>query len=278
MIDLHTHSLHSDGTQSPAELMTEAASRGVTVIGLTDHDTVAGYAEATAAVQTTGVALVRGIEISARHHGRSVHLLGYLVDPEHGIREHCERLRRARVDRLESMVAAMARDGLLTWEEVMAVAGEGATLGRPHVADALVARGAVSSRDEAFSELLSASSPYYRPYWAPGLGEAIDLVHNAGGVAVWAHPRASNRGAAHSWEAIMTGVELGIDGLEVDHRDNPMPDRRLLADIVTEHRLVQTGSSDYHGSGKVNRLGENTTSPNMLERIAHKATMEVIYP
>lgn len=278
MIDLHTHTRHSDGTQTPTELMTEAADVGLTVIGLTDHDTVAGYPEAGAAVATTGVALVRGIEISARHMHRSVHLLGYLCDPNEGIIQHCDTLREARMERLYTMVKALETDGLLTWPEVLEAAGEGATLGRPHIADALVKRGTIASRDEAFTTLLSAQSPYYRPYRAPGLDEAVRLVRDAGGVAVWAHPRAVSRGGAHPWESIVSGLDLGVEGLEVDHRDNPMEDRRQLADLVTKYGLVRTGSSDYHGSGKPNRLGENTTSAEMLERIAHKAAMEVIRP
>nr|WP_194309258.1 PHP domain-containing protein [Flaviflexus huanghaiensis] len=275
---MHTHSLHSDGTQSPGELMAEAASVGIDVLGLTDHDTVAGYDEAIAAVPETGVSLVRGIEMSARHEHRSVHLLGYLFDPAEGIGEHCVRLRAERADRLYRMVEAMDADGLLTWGEVLDVAGQDATLGRPHVADALQARGVVASRDEAFATLLSARSPYYRPYRAPDLREAVNLVHDAGGVAIWAHPRAVARGGAHSWESIIYGLDLGIDGLEVDHRDNPPEDRRVLADIVTERQLIRTGASDYHGSGKLNRLGEHTTSPEMFEKIAYKASMEVINP
>ncbi|AZN29646.1 PHP domain-containing protein [Flaviflexus salsibiostraticola] len=278
MIDLHTHSVHSDGTQSPQELMAEAASLGIHTVALTDHDTVAGHREAIDAVTVTGVSLVRGIEISARYEHRSVHLLGYLFDPHEGIAQHCIRLREARTDRLYSMVEAMEEDGLLTWQEVLDASGDGATLGRPHVADALLARGTVESRDDAFATLLSARSPYYRPYWAPELGEAVDLIHEAGGVAIWAHPRAVGRGAAHSWSSIVEGLDLGIDGLEVDHRDNPRSDRDILADIVTERGLIRTGSSDYHGTGKRNRLGENTTSPEMFEKIAYKASMEVINP
>lgn len=258
--------------------MAEAAEVGIDVLALTDHDTVAGHAEAAAAVPETGVALVPGIEISARHHHRSVHLLGYLFDPDEGVAEHCLTLRRAREERLQLMVEAMEEDDLLTWQEVVDAAGEGATLGRPHIADALLARGTIASRDEAFESILSPRSPYYRPYWAPSLEDAIRLLHDAGGVAIWAHPRAAGRGGAHSWESIRSAVDLGIDGFEVDHRDNPPADRRQLAEIVDDHQLVRTGSSDYHGSGKINRLGENTTSSQMLERIAHKAAMEVIRP
>lgn len=278
MIDLHTHTLHSDGTQTPAELMADAAEVGISVIGLSDHDTVAGYAEAVASVPVTGVSLVRGIEISARHQHRSVHLLGYLFDPDEGIVQHCSTLREARVERLQLMAEAMEKDGLLTWQEVLDVAGQGATLGRPHLADALLARGTIKDRSEAFETLLSPRSPYYRPYRAPSLEEATRLVHDAGGVAIWAHPRAASRGGAHSWESIVSGLDLGIDGLEVGHRDNPREDRRQLADLVEERGLVRTGSSDYHGSGKLNRLGENTTSAQMLEKIAHKAALEVIRP
>ncbi|WP_054952157.1 PHP domain-containing protein [Flaviflexus massiliensis] len=278
MIDLHTHSAYSDGTQTPLELMTEAAQVGITVLGLTDHDTIAGYEDAKAAAEATGVGLVTGIEISTRFKGRVVHLLGYLFDHTRAIAEHCTRVRKARVERLRDMVDVMERDGLITWEEVQQVAGTDATLGRPHIADALLQRGTITHRDEAFTTYLSPSSPYYRSYWAPTLQESIKLIHDAGGVAVWAHPRAAARGGMHDWQAIREGIALGIDGLEVDHRDNPVADRAKLASMVSELGLVRTGSSDYHGSGKHNQLGEHNTSPHMLERIAHQATMEVYRP
>ncbi|MEZ7898255.1 MAG: PHP domain-containing protein [Flaviflexus sp.] len=278
MIDLHTHSAYSDGTQSPRELFEEAARAGITVLGLTDHDTVAGYEEAREAARETGVGLVTGIEISTRLHGKVVHLLGYLFDETEGITQHCIRVQEARVTRLKNMVDAMAEDRLITWDEVLAVAGSEATLGRPHIADALFKRGTISHRDEAFATYLSPRSPYYRDYWAPSLPEAINLIHDGGGVVIWAHPRADSRGGAHGWSAINEGIDLGIDGLEVDHRDNPAEDREKLARIVMKLGLVRTGSSDYHGSGKHNQLGEHTTSPDMLDRIAHKATMEVYYP
>ncbi|GAA4391389.1 MULTISPECIES: PHP domain-containing protein [Brevibacterium] len=267
-IDLHTHSRFSDGTQSPTALVEEAAELGVAVLGLTDHDTTAGWDEAVRAAQAAGIALVRGMEVSCRYDGISVHLLSYLHDPAAAeLTAAVADARRARLDRTRTMVERLAEDFPLSWESVLEQAGAEATIGRPHIADALVTAGIVGDRSAAFAGLLSSHSKYYVSLPTISPIEAIRMVHEAGGAAVFAHPRASLRGRTVPDAGVRAMVEAGLDGLEVDHRDNPPSARVALRATAEAHGLLVTGSSDYHGTGKPNRLAEHTTDPEMLERL-----------
>src|SRR3954454_4244242 len=167
-IDLHAHSTASDGTSSPAAVLAEAAAAGLDVVALTDHDTTAGWAEAAAAVPSMHVALVPGAEISTQARGISIHLLAYLQDPaEPGLAAELERCRSDRLTRARRMVELISRDFPLVWEQVEAQVEPGATVGRPHIADAMLAAGMVRSRDEAFSTMLHSRSPYYVRHYAP---------------------------------------------------------------------------------------------------------------
>src|SRR5450759_4583492 len=154
-IDLHTHSNVSDGTQSPAEVIDSASGTGLDVVALTDHDTTAGWDEAAAAARHHRIALVRGIEISCQHQGVSVHLLGYLLDPDApGLLEELERSRESRVSRAQRIAELLSRDLPLTWDDVLKQVELGATIGRPHIADAMVAKAIVTSRGMAFQDYL----------------------------------------------------------------------------------------------------------------------------
>ncbi|MCT1922017.1 PHP domain-containing protein [Brevibacterium luteolum] len=273
IIDLHTHSTVSDGTQSPAELMAEAAACGVDVIGLTDHDTTGGWAEATEAVTRLGIGLVPGMEISCRYEGISVHLLSYLHDP--ASTELAATVGAARSDRegrAREIVARLAEDFPLSWADIEAVWEPGATIGRPHIADALVRAGIVTDRTAAFSELLSTRSKYYVTLPTVSPIDAIRMVREAGGVSVYAHPRARMRGRVVPDAGMREMIAAGLDGIEVDHRDNPVAERAELRRIAASHDLIVTGSSDYHGAGKPNLLAENTTAPEMLARIVRAAS------
>lgn len=279
LIDLHTHSSLSDGTDTPRELMAAAARAGLAVVALTDHDSTQGWAEAAAAVGSTGVALVRGTEISTNSNGVSVHLLSYLHDPAHAqLAAAFTATRDSRDNRARRMVARVAADYPLTWAEVVAQAGPDATIGRPHVADALAARGYVADRTEAFASILAADGPYYVRYDSPDLVATVKLVREAGGVPVIAHVRASARGRIISDEAIGDLVAHGLAGIEVDHRDHTRADRDHLRALARELGVFTTGASDYHGSGKPNRLGENTTSPKVLAQIEEQGYLDVIRP
>lgn len=278
-IDLHTHSHVSDGTDAPAVLVADAARAGLDVVALTDHDTTAGWAEAAAAAREHGVALVPGMELSCRAGGTSVHLLSYLHDPDDAaLLAEAEATRTSRLHRAHRMVALLAEDVDITWADVEAQTEPGTTVGRPHVADALVALGHASDRSAAFETLLSTSSPYYVPHHAPDAVLAVELVRAAGGVPVLAHPRASQRGAVVPEAAIRRMVDAGLAGLEVDHRDHDRSQREHLRALAQSLGLLVTGSSDYHGAGKPNLLGENLTSPDVLQAIEDQGSGKVIRP
>ena len=282
VIDLHTHSSVSDGTETPAELLAAAATAGVDVLAITDHDTVAGWDEATAAAREHGVTLVRGIEISCARRYTSIHLLGYLPDPGHRpLLEELARARDSRATRLERMVERMAADGIpLTYEEVLAQVSAGATPGRPHIADALIANGTIGHRDEAFREWLGDDSPYYVGHYAPDAVRAVELVRAAGGVPVLAHPFTRTRSGARDDALIARMREAGLVGLEAYHRDHGPEEVAHATELAARLGLVLTGSSDYHGTGKRNRLGENTTAPEVLAAIeaASSGATEVLRP
>jgi predicted metal-dependent phosphoesterase TrpH len=268
-IDLHAHSNVSDGTQAPADVVAAAAEAGLDVIALTDHDSTDGWAEATLAARDRGVALVPGMEVSCRTvEGISVHVLSYLHDPAHpGLLEEITKAKDARHTRAQRMVTLLAEDYPLTWDDVIHHVAPGATLGRPHIADALVAAGVVEDRAEAFSAILTSRSRYFVQHYAPEPALAVELVRAAGGVPVFAHPVASARGRIVGERTYQEMIDAGLAGLEIYHRDNPEEGREFLRGLAERHGLLVTGSSDFHGAGKPNVLGENLTTPEVLARI-----------
>ncbi|ALV46158.1 metal-dependent phosphoesterase [Arthrobacter alpinus] len=273
-IDLHAHSNISDGTQRPAELVAAAAKARLDVVALTDHDTTDGWAEARAAAQDHGVGLIPGMEISCKTSlGISVHLLCYLHDPANpALLEEITKAKVARLSRAERMVERLAEDYPLNWDDVSAHVAPGATVGRPHIADALVAAGIVGDRNEAFASILTSHSRYFVSHYAPDPVHAVELVRAAGGVPVFAHPLASARGRVVAPEIFHDMIDAGLLGLEVEHRDNPPEGRAWLRRLAQETGLFMTGSSDYHGAGKPNLLGENLTTPGALDRILAQGT------
>ena len=273
-IDLHTHSNVSDGTQTPAELVAAAAQARLDVMALTDHDSTAGWAEALAAARVHGTGLIPGMEISCKtDHGVSVHLLCYLQNPQHpGLLEEITKARTARLSRAERMVELLSEDYPLSWADVIAQVAPGATIGRPHIADALVAAGIVPDRTEAFASILTSRSRYFVSHYAADPVQAVELVRAAGGVPVFAHPVAAARGRVAPPEVFHDMIDAGLLGLEVEHRDNPAEGRSWLRKLARERRLFITGSSDYHGAGKPNLLGENLTEQAVLERILEYGT------
>jgi predicted metal-dependent phosphoesterase TrpH len=268
-IDLHAHSTVSDGTQTPRELVAAAVEAGLDVLAITDHDSTSGWDEATAAALELGVALVPGMEVSCRTpEGISVHVLSYLHDPTHaGLLEEITKAKDARLSRAEHMVSLLAEDYPLSWDDVTQHVAPGATVGRPHIADALVAAGLVGDRTEAFATILSSRSRYFVQHYAPEPAVAVALIRAAGGVPVFAHPVASARGRTVGEAVYRDMVDAGLAGLEVYHRDNPEDRRPFLLDFAARHGLIVTGSSDYHGAGKPNLLGENTTTPEAFAEI-----------
>jgi predicted metal-dependent phosphoesterase TrpH len=274
MIDLHTHTTASDGTDSPFALVKKALATGVTTLGITDHDSTAGWAEAITAIQPQ-IQLVLGAEVSClTTDGISVHMLGLLFDGEdEPIQQMLSDSRDTRLPRMRKMVALLQADGFdISLEDVYQAASDQATIGRPHLADALVAKKIVATRDEAFADLLHNESKYYVTHAAPTPSDAIATIKRAGGVAVIAHPFASRRGQILTADTFQDLVAAGLDGIEVHHRDQNAAEQQVLTEIAGELHLVTTGASDYHGTGKLNAMAENTTHPAQWEALEARAS------
>ncbi|MGW7365202.1 PHP domain-containing protein [Streptomyces sp. NPDC054841] len=302
-IDLHTHSTASDGTDTPAELVRNAAAAGLDVVALTDHDTVGGHAEAIAALPA-GLTLVTGAELSCRINGIGLHMLAYLFDPEEPeLARERELVRDDRVPRAQGMVAKLQELGVpITWDQVARIAGipsdareaagppaatkaapapsgrrseksGGVSVGRPHVASALVELGVVPDVSAAFTPdwLADGGRAYVEKHELDPF-DAIRLVKAAGGVTVFAHPLAVKRGEVVPEDVIGRLAAAGLDGIEVDHMDHDEPSRDRLRGIAADLGLLATGSSDYHGSRKACRLGDYTTDPEIYGEITRRAT------
>jgi len=271
MIDLHTHSSVSDGTDSPGELIANAARVGLAAIALCDHDTFDGLDEAVRAGAQAGVEVLRGIEISADLDGQSVHLLGYGLRPEHpGLAAELAQVRAGRTERVPRMLQRLAEVGLPVPEEVLARhIGDSPSVGRPHLADAMVELGYVADRREAFDGWLADDRPIFVPRYGIPLRHALELVLEAGGAAVIAHPwgRQSREVLSESVLAELASAGL-LDGLEVDHQDHDEDTRAELRAFAASLGLLATGSSDYHGVGKMDHeLGCNTTAESVYREL-----------
>jgi predicted metal-dependent phosphoesterase TrpH len=272
-IDLHTHSSVSDGTETPRQLVAAALAAGLGTVALTDHDSTAGWQVARDAASGTGLTLIPGMELSTNYGPASVHMLAYLFDPlDPTIIAETARIRDGRLHRAERIVERIAKDYGITWADVLAQSTDGGTIGRPHIADALVAHGDVSDRSAAFQSILHWRSGYYEKYYAPSPLDGVRMIVAAGGVPVLAHPATHGRYRVIEEHAIKELVDAGLFGLEIHHRDNTEDGKIRLFELARKFGLVVTGSSDYHGEGKPNRLGENTTEPAVLEKIVAAGT------
>jgi 3',5'-nucleoside bisphosphate phosphatase len=282
-IDLHAHTNRSDGLDSPADLVRLAKEQGVDVLAISDHDTASGWPEAIAAARSHRLSLIPAIEVSTHvpvpnWRPISVHLLAYLPNPEHPeLLEEMNKTRESRVSRAKRMVDLLAEDYPITWEDIVANTEPGSTIGRPALADALVRAGVVPNRSDAFESILRPSGKYYISEATLDTVAAVKLIRKAGGVPILAHPltdfpAGASRGdmpEGHFRELIAAGIA----GFEVDHRLVPEVARSWLRELAFKHGLIVTGSSDYHGvGGKDNRLGENSTALDQLERILDQAT------
>jgi predicted metal-dependent phosphoesterase TrpH len=272
-IDLHAHSSVSDGTETPAELVAAGLAAGLGVLAITDHDSTAGWVPAFEAAAGTGLTVLPGMELSTQLDGASAHVLAYLIDPAHPkLLAATETIRAERLHRAEAMVRRIAVDYALDWDDVLAQTTPGATVGRPHIADALVARGHVSDRSAAFQSILHWRGGYYRPHEAPKPITGVELIVAAGGVPVLAHPGGRGPDRLFNDKRIRQMVDAGLAGVEVGHRDNPPAARERWAAVAERYDLIVTGSSDYHGAGKPNVLAEYTTTPENYARILESAT------
>lgn len=270
-IDLHTHSLYSDGTDTPSALVDRARQVGLDVVALTDHDTFAGVDEAVSRGEQTGVRVVSGMELSCSRVGQSVHLLAYGADPASpGLATEMVKVRGGRMGRLAGVLDRLAQLGVpVTEEQVLDEVGQSPSVGRPHIADAMVKAGHVANRTEAFERFLADGGPAHVPRYAIAVERGIDLVHQAGGVAVIAHPWGRGRDQILPPEVLRRlTFEQGLDGIEVDHQDHDSATRLRLGALAGELGLLATGSSDYHGTGKLDHeLGCNTTDPEVFDTL-----------
>jgi predicted metal-dependent phosphoesterase TrpH len=274
MIDLHTHTTFSDGTDTPTQLINKALAAGITTIALTDHDSISGWQEATTALRP-GICLVPGAEVSCQtQDGISVHILGLLFDSSNTeLIDTLEKTRENRFGRMEKIIAKINEAGIeISMSEVLEQLSDGATLGRPHLADALIKKGVVASREEAFTQMLHNHSKYYVSHYSPTPEAVIKLIKDAGGVSVIAHPMASHRGRTISLDTFGSLIQAGLDGIEVDHRDHSAEEKTQLISLAKESKLVMTGASDYHGNGKLNLLGEYTTEPAQWQKLEERAS------
>lgn len=266
--DLHTHSAHSDGTTTPSDIVELAAELGLAGVALTDHDTIDGWEEARAAAARAGIEFIPGVEITTKYDGYSVHLLAYGCDPgENALQAELARIRMSRVNRAQEMVRRLSSEFDIDWAGVSEHLPEGATVGRPHIADTLVARGHFSDRGEVFERILHPASPFYVSTYAIDTVSAIHLVADAGGVSVLAHPAAVRQRGPVPPERVAEFREAGLWGIELDHPENRTAWTEPLREFSSSIGLEITGASDYHGAGKMNQLGERTSSPELVNRL-----------
>jgi predicted metal-dependent phosphoesterase TrpH len=251
-VDLHIHTTASDGTLEPAQVVRRAVDAGLETIAITDHDSVEGVAEAVLAALGEPIEVIAGVELSTQTAAcPDAHVLGYFVEASSPLLlAALEDLRAARLQRAKSMIDALSGGGYaVTYDDVAALAGEG-SVGRGHIARALVATGDVDSIETAFRTLIGRNGPYYVDKRMPGAIEVVELIHDAGGVAVLAHP------GVNGDAALIELVEAGLDGLEAFHAEHTESQRQHYAALATQLGLVATGGSDFHGPATKNaRLG-----------------------
>jgi predicted metal-dependent phosphoesterase TrpH len=269
--DLHVHSNASDGTDPPAEVMRRATQAGLDVVALTDHDTTAGHDPARRALPAS-LTLVPGMELSCELDGHSLHLLAYLFDPDDPqLAAETRRIRDDRVLRAHAMVDRLADLGVpITWDDVTAIAGS-SVVGRPHIARAMVASGAITAPPQAFTQdWIADGGRAYVTRYALEPVRAIGLVRAAGGVGVLAHPRA-NRDLFLVDDQIAALAAAGLAGVEVFHPDQPADVQAGLLGLARDLGLITTGGSDDHGSLTGHRIGVQTTPAEAYEALISRA-------
>lgn len=266
MIDLHSHTTASDGQYPPHEQVALAAKAGITVLAVTDHDTVAGLEACDAEAKKRGIRLVPGIEISCIHHRREVHLLGHFIDPLNGpLAAYALQLVTEREKRMELMVQKLVGLGVpVTLAQVQAMAGT-APLTRPHLARVLVELRICTSTKEAFDRFLGDGRSAWVPRFEMPVADAIALIHGAGGTATIAHPGSSKVNKLE----VETMAKAGLDGIEAVHRDHPPSQREVFTNWANELGLCCTAGSDFHGEKVApdRRFGSVTMAPEQFAKL-----------
>ncbi len=242
-VDLHMHTTHSDGSLTPPELAERIAESGVRAVALTDHDTLGGVSALREALAANGVTVVPGCELSATDGNADIHILGYCVsENDASFEKELERFVYGRTERAKVMVDKLRAHGVpITFEMVQEIAGDSA-VGRPHVADAILQLGIVQDREEIFQKWIGATGPCYVPKTTLQAAEAIQMIHDVGGVAVLAHP------ATLKHDELIPGmIAAGLDGLEVMHPRQDDDARRRYHALAKKNGLLVSGGSDFHG-------------------------------
>ena len=273
-IDLHAHTIYSDGTFTPTESVKLALERELTVLSISDHDSTEGLPEAFRAAERTGLEIVPGVEFSAVHDGHGIHVLAYWMDVEDGeFQTELTRLREDRYTRGQRMVGKLQELGYpITFERVKEIA-EGKNIVRPHIAQALVEAGVVPTIEDAFTpELIKDGGRAYVEKHALDPLDALGLIKRAGGVAVVAHPGLHREGLGVPDDLIERLAREGLDGIECAHPDHPPEAEQRYREMARRLGLVATGSSDCHGTRyDPVRLGSVTTEPEEFERLKERA-------
>lgn len=283
VFDIHTHSNISDGTDTPKELIESAWRRRLAGVGISDHDTLAGWEEAAGEADKRGIPLMLGVELSTSYQGHSVHLLGFLPDPhDEDLQATMSKIRSSRETRLRRMVDNLHADfPQVTWERLVGgnqyddteEESTDTPWGRPHLADLLVAEGYVADRTEAFRSLLAPTGPYFVRQWAPHPTEMVRILRSAGGVPILAHPFSKGRHSPLPERVIAEMAEEGLFGLERDHREHDVQARQRVDELADRYGLMKTGGSDYHGTGKPNLLGEHGSSDDVVNQIIEQGAI-----
>jgi len=252
-VDLHTHSIYSDGTATPEELVQMAAALQLNGLALTDHDTMEGCGRAVAAGKQLGVSVIPGLEVSCTHRDFSLHILGYLVDPEHEIlQEKLLQIQKGRQKRNQRILERLVDlDIDITRKELEQLSGCGQT-GRPHIARLLMARKIVPDINSAFRRFLGKGKPAYAERFSFSAAETIAFIHQAGGIAVLAHPGKLDPSMRIQPRLINELTECKLDGLEVYYPSHPRKVQKKLHKLAQQHNLLTTGGSDYHGGNRPN--------------------------
>jgi 3',5'-nucleoside bisphosphate phosphatase len=270
--DLHMHTNHSDGTLNPVELARLAKAQNLDAVALTDHDTVTGLAELVEEVNKLGIEAIPGVELSAKFFPGTLHILGYGFDPQGPIRQKLEQFQKARAERNPQILKKLKELGMpLTLEEVKKLSGAKNQIGRPHIAQALAAKGYVASYEEAFDKYLTKGGPAYINKAGWSAQECIDLIHESGGVAVIAHPVQMKLQGMELRQKLKELVDMGMDGIEVVHPDHSPEDQALFISLAEEFGLLPTGGSDFHGDHKPGiQLGQGRPPYTYLEALRER--------
>ncbi|HLF25392.1 MAG TPA: PHP domain-containing protein [Anaerolineae bacterium] len=272
-IDLHMHSTTSDGLLSPTELVRAAQALSLTTIALTDHDTTDGIVEAQTTGREFGVEVIAGAEINSEGEYGDIHFLAYYLDPTYApLQDKLLAIRDARVGRAQGMLKKLAEMGMpVAWERVLEIAGDAASLARPHIARALLEAGHVASTQEAFDKYISNAGPAYVGRYRLTAKETIDLIHAAGGLIVLAHPP---RAGTVALIPMLHG--LGLDGIEVYYPEHTPEEMARLEHIAAERDLLMTGGSDFHGwdDGVHANLGRLYVPPECADRLRARANQK----